>query len=477
MPLKIDTLLTSVLDHVFLGVLVVDEAGRIAYYNQRMGEIDELTMEETLGYKINEVYSVREADSPTMLALRSGKAVDGQFMAYRTARGRQINTLNHAYPLYDENGSLRGAVCLVTDVTSLMSMTLNPPAARRAAPAEQKRTVGFEDMIGKNPLFREAIDVAKVAARGPSPVMLVGETGTGKDLFARAIHDYGARAAGNFMVINCSAIPEALLEGILFGTTKGSFTGATDKEGLLEHASGGTLFLDEINSMPLSLQAKLLRVLQDHKVRRVGGLTEKTVDLRIISASNVSPLLAIENQTLRADLYYRLGVVQVIIPPLRERPEDIPPLARFFIERANQKLGRKVVGLSAGLLQSLKQRPWPGNVRELEHVIESAMNFVLDDEILAERHFRRANRHTGVAAPARPAPASPPPSPSPPPPDSQTDAKLKAEMLHVERARLAEALKTHGGVITRSAAALGLSPQLMSYKMKKHKLRREYFFE
>lgn len=472
MPLEMGELLKSVVDQVFLGVLVIDGQGRIIFYNQKMGELDELNPEDTLGYTISEVYSVREADSPSMIALRTGRAVEGRFMAYRTARGRQLNTLNHAYPIYDQ-GELKGAVCLVTDVTSLMSMTWNPQSTRKTAPPEKspkEQRIRFVDMIGKNPLFREAVDVAKVAAKGPSPVMLVGETGTGKDLFARAIHDYGSRARGNFMAINCSAIPEALLEGILFGTTRGAFTGATDKAGLLEHASGGTLFLDEINSMPLTLQAKLLRVLQDHKVRRVGGLSEKTVDLRIISASNVNPILAIENQTLRADLYYRLGVVQVIIPPLRERPEDIPPLARLFIEKANRKLGLKVTGLTTGVLQALRQRDWPGNVRELEHAIESAMNFTLNDEILSERHFRRSNRHVGIRLPAALKQTPPPLWPGRPP-----ESRLKEEMLQAERAKLAEALKLNNGVINRAAAHLGLSPQLLSYKMKKHHLRREDF--
>jgi len=501
MPLEMGELLKSVLNQVFLGVLVIDEQGLIVYYNKRMGELDELSPEDTLGYKISEVYSVRDADSPTMSALKTGRAVEGHFMAYRTARGRQLNTLNHAYPLYNR-GELKGAVCLVTDVTSLMSMAWNPPSAIRTVSPEKTpitQRVSFEDMIGKNPLFREAIDVAKVAARGPSPVILVGETGTGKDLFARAIHDYGSRANGTFMAINCSAIPEALLEGLLFGTVRGAFTGAIDKEGLLEHASGGTLFLDEINSMPLTLQAKLLRVLQDHKVRRVGGLSEKTVDLRVISASNVNPHLAIENQTLRADLYYRLGVVQVIIPPLRERPEDIPPLARLFIERANRKLGLKVTGLTTGALQALKQRDWPGNVRELEHAIESAMNFIQDDEILFERHFRRSHRQVGRRLPAALKQVPPPPpladeslylahrpqkagreAPesfgAPPFWSSRPPEKsLKDDLWQAERAKLAEALKLHGGIINRAAAHLGLSPQLMSYKMKKHHLRREDF--
>lgn len=516
MPLALDSIFRSILDQLFLGVLIIDQDGRIIFYNQRMGELDELGPEDTLGYKINEVYSVREEDSPSMVALRTGRVVDGQFMAYRTARGRQLNTLNHAYPIFGQ-GETIGAICLVTDVTSLMAATWSDhgaPAPRKAGDPKEKR-INFDSLIGKSPLFREAIDVAKVAAGGPSPVMLVGETGTGKDLFARAIHDYGARAGRKFTALNCSAIPEALLEGILFGTTKGAFTGAADKEGLLEHASGGTLFLDEINSMPLTLQAKLLRVLQDHRVRRVGGLTEKEVDLRIISASNLNPLQAIERQTLRADLYYRLGVVQVRIPPLRERPEDIPHLANFFMERLSHKLGKKVAGLSNGVLQSLKSRPWPGNVRELEHAIESALNFVADGETLSERHLRRTSRHLAPAPGGRPGtdPAAAPPSQTAPEaglrprplagpdeslylarrPDgaaplnraeagtgrtrsrSGSQAGLREEMGQAERNGLAEALVLNRGIISRAAASLGLSPQLMSYKMKKYNLKKEDF--
>ena len=505
MQLKLGGVLLSILDQFFLGVLIIDQHGRIVYYNKRMGELDELTPEDSMGYRINEVYSVCEDDSPTMIALRTGQPVEGRFMVYKTARGRQLNTVNHAYPIYDNN-ELIGAVCLVTDVTSLMSTTMRPAGAQsaKALSSKNEKWVKFDSLVGKSPLFREAIDVAKVAASGPSPVMLIGETGTGKDLFARAIHDYGYRAGSNFTALNCSAIPEALLEGILFGTTKGAFTGATDKEGLLEHASGGTLFLDEINSMPLTLQAKLLRVLQDHKVRRVGGLSEKKVDLRIISASNINPLQAIENNALRADLYYRLGVVQVRIPPLRERPEDIPHLARFFIEQINRKLGKKAVGLSNSLLNSLKQRPWPGNVRELEHAIESAMNFVSDGEALSERHFRRASRHiepvnrpSVSAACVNPSDAAFPAIPNEPlhfmarprgmvAPYSGTpgagrnqaagnSSGLKDEMVQAERARLAEALAMNQGIVTRAAANLNLSPQLMAYKMKKYNLRREDF--
>ena len=496
---EIDELFKAFLDQLFLAVLIIDKEGRIVYYNKKHAEMDELTLEDTLGYKISEAYSNSEDDSPAVTALRSGQSVT-RLMTYKTARGKQFTTLTHSYPLYRQS-EIIGAINVVTDVSGMMSATL-PLAGTGKAKTERvddDQRVDFDSLIGKSPLFREAIDVAKVAADGPSPVMLIGETGTGKDLFARAIHDYSPRAGNKYIAINCSAIPEALLEGILFGTTKGAFTGANDREGLLEHASGGTLFLDEINSMPLALQTKLLRVLQDHRVRRVGGLSEKKVDLRIISASNVNPLEAMANQTLRADLYYRLGVVQVRIPPLRKRPEDIPYLARYFVDRINLKMRKKADGISDGLLQSLKQRSWPGNVRELEHVIESAMNFVTDGEALGERHFRRGNRHI------EPFGQIPPSSAQAAPADLSEVASLagqsyenlsavfkdekalytvssgpeklrsKLDIEREERANLLKALTLNRGIIRRAAAYLGWSPQLTSYRMKKYQLKSKDF--
>lgn len=464
------SMLKPILDDLFIATLIVDKDGLIIYYNRRMGELDELSPQETLGYKIPEVYSVRAEDSPSLIALRSGRPVTN-YMHYKTARGRRISALNNAYPLYYE-GRLVGAMCLVLDVSSLTRELLGDVKSRRFSPEPKEEKPRprnrFKDIMGKNPVFREAVDVAKVAAAGPSPVMLVGETGTGKDLFARAIHDYGPRADKPFMAINCSAIPEALLEGILFGTSRGAFTGAVEKEGLLEHASGGTVFLDEINSMPLTLQAKLLRVLQDHKVRRVGGLTEKKVDLRFISASNVSPLKAVADKTLRSDLFYRLAVVQVFIPPLRERREDIPQLVNFFLDKLGRRLDKKINGVSSGVMASLLRRPWPGNVRELEHALESALNFVDDGQSLGLSHLKRALRHSERdMAERRPAAASLLPL-------TGFKGTLKESLEAVERQRLTEALDKHGGRLNQAAEELGLSPQLMSYKVNKYGLRKKF---
>jgi len=471
-------LLQPVLDKLFLGVIMVDHNGLIVYYNQRHAEIDELTPEEVLGYRIREVYAVSDEESPSMIALATRKMVKSDLMYYKTARGKQISSLNYAFPLLD-GSELKGAICLTADVSGLGTQLIAVKNSKQRVIQPKISTApkgSFESLIGKNPVFREAVDVAKVAALGPSPVMLVGETGTGKDLFAKAIHDYGTRSGKPYITINCSAIPEALLEGILFGTTKGAFTGAVEKEGLLEHASGGTIFLDEINSMPLALQAKLLRVMQDHQVRRVGGLTEKNVDLRIISASNINPLKAIDDKQLRPDLYYRLGVIQVTIPPLRERPEDIPLLVNHFIKKISERLGKNITGINAQVLESLMNRPWPGNARELQHAIESALNFTSNGEQLTLRHLKRATRHvvaphisetikTARGRPEDEFPWSP----------SERKTSLREKIEQVERHWILEALKNNKGAISAAATELGLSSQSLTYKINKYKLRADPF--
>jgi arginine utilization regulatory protein len=466
-------LLEPVLNELFLGALIADVQGRIVYYNKSMGELDELAPEEALGYKISEVYAVRDTESPTMTAIRTGRPVLGRYMVYKTARGRQIASLNHAYPLH-QNGQVVGALCLVTDISSLTAMVMDqikgPEPGGEDEPGPSKVT--FKDLIGKNPVFCEALEVAKIAAAGPSSVMLIGETGSGKDLLAQAIHNYGPRRQVRFLALNCSAIPEALLEGLLFGTTKGAFTGAIEKPGLLEQASGGTLFLDEINSMPVSLQPKLLRVLADGRVRRVGGLEEKAVDLRLISAISVNPHQAIAGNSLRADLYYRLGVIQVRIPPLRERPEDIPYLAEYFLKKCGRRLNRNVAGIAPEVLADFRKRNWPGNVRELEHVIESALNFLSSGEYLSSRHIKRIERHFLQSAQAGRDGPNPPNRPEPP-----RSGHLTGEILNLERERLAETLKRNNGRLNRTAAALGISPQLLSYKMHKHGLDRKDFLD
>ncbi|WP_125141174.1 sigma-54 interaction domain-containing protein [Clostridium transplantifaecale] len=235
-------------------------------------------------------------------------------------------------------------------------------------------TIG--DIIAVDEKMQKAREYIKIVAACDLPVMIYGETGTGKEVFAQAIHNTSARKGKPFIAQNCAALPDTLLESILFGTAKGAFTGATENKGLFELADGGTLFLDEINSMPIHLQSKLLRVLQDGHFRSLGARDVKTVDVKIIAAINTEPLKAIEQGNLRRDIYYRLSMMSITIPPLRERKKDIAHFVKFYVNKHNTTFNKKVQYVSKELIARLEEYDWPGNVRELEHIIVYGMSMV-----------------------------------------------------------------------------------------------------
>jgi arginine utilization regulatory protein len=244
----------------------------------------------------------------------------------------------------------------------------------------------FDSVTGYSTSFLKAIETAKKASKSQSTVLIYGETGTGKEVFAKCIHNESKRRDNPFIAVNCAALPEGLLEGILFGTVKGGFTGALNRPGLFEQASGGTLLLDEINSMSITLQAKLLRVLQEGYLRRVGDIKDIAVDVRIIATTNEDPQIAIKNGALRKDLFYRLSVVNISIPTLKERKDDIPLFVKEFVRRYNESLSKSVWEISNEVYEAFMSYEWPGNVRELKNYIEGAMNMV-NEHILKAEHF------------------------------------------------------------------------------------------
>lgn len=245
----------------------------------------------------------------------------------------------------------------------------------------------YEWVTGESPKIQRLLREAERAAKASVSVLITGETGTGKEVFARAIRTMSPRADKPFIPVNCAALPETMIESELFGHEAGAFTGATKrKPGLIEVADGGILFLDEISSTKPDMQAKLLRVLDEHRFRRVGGINEIGVDLQIIAASNRDLLAMIAEGTFREDLYFRLKVVDLHLPPLRERVEDIPALVGTFIRQVNQRSGSMVTGITPRAINALKSHSWPGNIRELRHVIERAMLFC-DDEVLDLGHL------------------------------------------------------------------------------------------
>ena len=279
---------------------------------------------------------------------------------------------------------------------------------------------------------------------------MYGESGTGKELFVQSIHNASSRAAGPFIAQNCAAIPENLLESILFGTSKGSYTGAVDRPGLFELANGGTLFLDELNSMPFDLQAKLLRVLEDGAVRRIGSTHVISVNVRVISAMNVYPALAMEANQLRTDLFYRLNVLTFELIPLRQRKEDILYLSDIFINQYNKQLRKHVSRLDDHVKTIFYKHPWPGNVRELKHTIEYMMN-VCEGSMLTGQDLPMMMKNI------QPDQAE----------ETRTSFVLRDHLKELEIQLINDALDASGGNVQKAAVLLDIPRQTLQYKMKK----------
>lgn len=384
-------------DSNYIGITVVQPDGTIIYYNDAQSQLDSLPREKALGHTICDVYRFTPEDSPTMQAISTGKIISDRVHFYRTRHGKLVNSTCDVYPLF-KDGVLVGALCCIhgysiMDKHLFSIVDVDEPLAL-SSPEKQasKRKSGyrFKSLIGQNAALTDAMNRAKQAARNFSPVMLIGETGVGKEIFAQSIHYGSPRSKHPYTAINCSAMPESLLEGILFGTTRGAFTGAIDKDGLFEVTHKGTLFLDELDSMPITLQSKLLRVLQEKQVRRIGDSRERELDVRIISSVSRNPLDLVNEGVLRPDFYYRLGVVKVSIPPLRERLDDLHLLAQHFIKKHSDALGIKPPLITPEAMGILYNHSWPGNVRELEHAIEASLNLLEDNASIKPENLLKA---------------------------------------------------------------------------------------
>ncbi|HEY8507651.1 MAG TPA: sigma-54 dependent transcriptional regulator [Steroidobacteraceae bacterium] len=314
----------------------------------------------------------------------------------------------------------------------------------------------YRQIVAKSPAMTKALEIATKVAKHPSPVLITGESGTGKELVARLIHDESDRARGPFIPVNCGAIPENLLESELFGYVRGAFTGADrDKPGLFEAASGGTLLLDEIGDMPMTLQVKLLRVLQESEIRRLGDTRARTVDVRLIAATNKDLEEEVRAGEFRRDLYYRIAVVPIHLVPLRQRRDEIPLLVTHFIEQYNRKLKLDIRGIESDAMRILLDYPWPGNVRELENTIERAL--VLSDGPKIKAEDLPGNITNPIVA-----------LDSPELPDDELSVKKHSAIL--ERRLIKQALERTGGNKTRAADLLELSSRALLYKIREYGL-------
>lgn len=441
---------------------VVDATGKIVYSSKGFEKVDGYKVSDVLGKNVMDFYKTTPQNSAHMKAIFEKRVLRNYIMKYNAADGRAIEFVMDIYPIFS-GSKIIGSFAISHDTREIEALTATILQLQKALCGRSTKYANgtyfcFDDIIGDGQSMQSTISLAKRVARSESRVMILGETGTGKELFAQSIHNDSLRAKEPFIAINCSAIPDNLLESILFGTTKGAFTGAENKPGLFEQVKNGTLFLDEINSMSPLLQSKLLRALESNRIRRLGSNNEIPVNPRILSAMNDDPEVAIENGKLRSDFYYRLAVVTINCPPLRDRKEDIITLARYYITKYNKLLGRKISGISEEVIQILEDYNWPGNVRELSHCIEHAMNMLgTEDTSLLMRHLpsflqSKALKHNFFPI---------------------TVPKIndyKQIMLQVEKEILTQTLKKVNGNINRAAKELGISRQCLFYKLKRLKI-------
>jgi two-component system response regulator PilR (NtrC family) len=327
-----------------------------------------------------------------------------------------------------------------------------------------KTTHQYSNIIGSSSSMLAVFQLVDTIAPTGSTVLISGESGTGKELVARAIHFNSPRKDRPFVAVNCGALSETLLDSELFGHMRGAFTGAdSNKKGLIEVAEKGTIFLDEIGEMSPLVQVKLLRVLQERKFRRLGGTEEIGADIRVLAATNRDLIKMVGEGTFREDLFYRINVIPLRLPPLRERLDDIPALAEHFVAKFAEQMGKSITGISGGALARLREHHWPGNIRELENAMERAVALEQTPTILADSLPEQLNLPVGVA------PAVPGMSPPEGIPDQGFD--LERHVQHIEREYIAEALRQSGGVKVKAADLLGMSFRSFRYYTKKYNLR------
>ncbi len=434
--------LEAVFDQLSDGVILYDRDLIVTGVNRAAEHMLGMSAEDMIGRDCKEVFrcGVCDPGCGMLVGLNRAPTVPSCRVRLHTASGQErIVTMRTAH-IRSETGEIEGVAATLQAVTDAV------------APPER-------EMLAEAPAMRELLHfVRRIAATEASTILIEGESGTGKDLIAKVLHYQSMRQAEPFIAINCAAIPETLLESELFGYEKGAFTDArAQKRGILELADRGTVFLDEIGELPMLLQVKLLRVLEEQSFRRLGGLRDIQVNLRVIAATNRNLREAVKEGAFRQDLYYRLNVIQIMIPPLRERREDILPLVEHFILHYNRKFKRNVDGVSPEVARLMMNHDWPGNVRELRNAVERAM--ILEETSLLQPSSLPIGVGAGESAGhTERGPAA----------DMSTEGLSLEE---AEKAMLVRALEKTGGNQTQAARLLSITRDTLRYKMKKFSLR------
>lgn len=455
--LQAKLMLGAIIDATQDAISVVDERGYGILVNPAYTRLTGLTQKDVLGKPAT--VDIAEGESIHLKVLKTKEPVRG---ARLKVGPQKKDVIVDVAPII-VHGRLRGSVGVIHDVSQIKELTEElAQAKQRIRHLEAKYT--FEDIIGDSPELKAAIDQARRAADLPATVLLRGESGTGKELFAHAIHNASRWRRGQFVRVNCSAIAESLLESELFGYEEGAFTGAKrhGKKGYFEEAIGGTIFLDEIGEISPALQAKLLRVLQEKEIIRVGGTQAIPINTRVIAATNANLEQAVQEGRFREDLYYRLNVVPIFIPPLRYRKDDVPPLVTFLLRKFNQQFGRAVEKVAPPVISALVAYDWPGNVRELENLLGRAMiNMKYNETVMQAHHLPPLGSFNMKTDAARSVPTV-----------RWSPGKTLAQLTALTEQRAVEQALDHTkGNKTAASKLLGISPRTLYYKLEKYGIR------
>ncbi|WP_243545133.1 sigma-54 interaction domain-containing protein [Pseudodesulfovibrio tunisiensis] len=374
---------------------VIDARGYYIYISPNC-TYDLTTPDELVGMHTTDAFDLTQDSSILLNTIASGKPYRDILLKYKSTKtNRTIEFLYNSFPIIEDNVTI-GAICIYRYMDDVKKAVQYVDLTKeqffdniKSVVTQHKDLFTFNDIICTCPKMEEAIKLAKRVAKADSSILIIGETGTGKELFAQSIHSFCGDRKRPFVAVNCAEIPENLMESTLFGTTKGSYTDAVDKHGLFEEADGGTLFLDELHTLSIEMQSKILRVLETKTVRKVGGSKRTPVNVRVLSSMNCDPLEAMEKGLLKPDLFYRIAVIGIRIPPLRKRGlAEMKLLANHFISEVNRKLGTNICGCSEETYATFLRYEFPGNCRELAHVIEHAGNMMESNEtIIQPRHL------------------------------------------------------------------------------------------
>lgn len=444
---EMEVLLTSIIDAIYDAISVADEKGKIVLVNKAYTRITGMSPDYVVG-KMATV-DIAEGSSLHLEVARTRKPI---YNARLKVGPNRKEVVVNVTPLFVK-GQFQGSVGVIHDISEIERLARELEDTRRLL-RYVKAKYTFDDIAGSSKLMQVAIDQARKVSTTRATVLLNGQSGTGKELFAHAIHNSSDRKDASFISVNCAALPESLLESELFGYVEGAFTGARrgGKKGLLQEADKGTVFLDEVAKMSLSVQSKFLKFLQDKEIKPVGGNETVKLDVRVIAATNVSLEKLVAEGNFLPDLYYRLNVVPIVIPALKEHPEDIPEVARLIVMRLNQEYGRVVTAIDPAVISIFKKHDWPGNVRELENVIGRAMiSMELDEKVIKVTHIKGVFENYEKRS-------------------QLPEGKLSVLMDGYEREVIKAVLDKCSWNKTKASNELGISIRSLYYKLEKHGL-------